>query len=444
MGDPRANPQNIHSRGMMIRFSMRTQTILLAVYIFVFIAAYDIIGYSPILTSPVRLYFADIILFFMVILALRVLLNSIVLRRLQSPITMLLIINMTFGLAAVFIGLKAGNTINNVLGDFRRFFLYPLVALITISILIRQSDLKKLVVIFGSALFILGMIGLVRFATGKTWDPDQFGQINAFRAIGYFSGALISIGVGVMYAISICNRGFRKYASLAVVFLFEAVLLASGYRLLWAAGICIPLFVAYLSSHGARKGLRLLGIGAILLLLLTGLVLVAQSIFPDVYDRVVSRFSSGLFNLDFSTDVRYYAWKAAWLKFRSSPIVGVGIGDQFQFLALSSTGRFYLSTRTTHNILMSLLYQTGIIGGGLFLAIHISFSLYVWRGLSKLGSRARVYLLGMLAGYFAAMVMGMFQPLFESPGAIVILYLWMGLVLNLLRMFKTSTNERAI
>ena len=90
---------------------------------------------------------------------------------------------------------------------------------------------------------------------------------------------------------------------------------------------------------------------------------------------------------------------------------------------------------------MSLLYQTGVLGAGLFLAIHISFTLYVWRGLPKIESRARIPLIGMLAGYFSALMMGMVQPMFEAPGAIVMFYLWMGLILNIFRMFSRKAHD---
>ena len=424
----------------MLLFFPHWHRFIFAVYIFVFLAAYDFIGYNPVLTSPVKLYFADGILLFMIVLAFQVFFGQASLRRLQSPITLLLLVNFAFGIFAVFMGFFVGHAANDILGDFRRFFLYPLVVLYVLSIPIKWSGLKKLVIIFGFALLILSIGTFIRFATGTSWDPVQFTPTNQFRATGYFSGVLISMGTGVLYAISMHSRSYRKFFSLVLMLVFEAVLFASGYRLLWAAGIFVPLFVAYFSSRGLRKGLRPLVIGVVILVLLAGLISFAQSFFPDVYYRLVDRLYN-IYNFDFSSNVRYYAWTTAWSKFLSSPIVGVGIGDQFQYLAISSTGGYYISNSTTHNILMSLLYQTGVLGAGLFLAIHISFTLYVWRGLPKIESRARIPLIGMLAGYFSALMMGMVQPMFEAPGAIVMFYLWMGLILNIFRMFSRKAHD---
>ena len=56
--------------GMMF-FSPRGYKFIFAIYIFIFLAAYDFIGYDPVLTFPLKLYFADGILLFMVVLALQ-------------------------------------------------------------------------------------------------------------------------------------------------------------------------------------------------------------------------------------------------------------------------------------------------------------------------------------------------------------------------------------
>jgi len=426
--------------GMML-FSPKLHRVIFAVYIFVFLAAYDFIGYNPALTSPIKIYFADGILLFMAVLAFQVLFRQISFRRLQSPITLLLFVNFVFGIVAVAIGLFVGNSANDVLGDFRRFFLYPLVALYVLSIPIKWSGLKKLVIIFGFALLILSIGAFIRFATGTSWDPEQFNPTGQFRAIGYFSGILVSMGVGVLYAISMHSHRYRKFFSLVIMLVFEAVLFASGYRLLWVAGIFVPLFVAYFSSRGLQKGLRPLVIGVVILVLLAGLISFARSFFPDIYYRLTDRLYTGAYNFDFSNNTRYYAWTTAWSKFLSSPIVGVGIGDQFQYITIDSKGGYIISNSTTHNVLMSLLYQTGVLGAGLFLLVQITFTIYVWRGLSKIESRARIPLIGMLAGYFSALMMGMVQPTFEAPGAIVMFYLWMGLILNIFRMFTSKAHD---
>lgn len=414
---------------------------VLSFYFFVFIAAYDFVGYAPIFSVPIKIFFADGILLFMVVLVMQLLFNRVSIQELKSPITLLILLNFAFGILAVIIGYYVGNTTNNVLGDFRRFFLYPLVALLPLSIKIKRSDLKKIFIIFCLALLSICVIGIIRVITNTSWDPEQFSATNQFRAIGYFSGILLCIGVGLVYSVSLNYRGWKKAALLLVLFLFEAAIFASGYRLLWILGVFLPLFITYFSSKGFGKALRLLGILIVIVIFLAALSYIVESLSPDVYYRLINRIYTTINDLDFRNNVRYFAWTSAWSKFMSSPIMGIGIGNQFEFISLSSNGQYVISHLTTHNILMSLLYQTGIIGAGLFLAIHASFTFEIWMGMSRISRHNQIPLLGMLAGYFSALVMGMVQPSFESPGAIVVFYFFMGIIIILFGMFMSISNE---
>jgi O-antigen ligase len=412
----------------------------LALYIFLFIAAYDLVGYAPIIASPIKIFFADVILLFLVVFTVQLLLNRISIRDLRSPISLFILLNFLFGIIAVVIGFSVGNSTNNVLGDFRRFFLYPLVALLPLSLKIDRSELKKIFIIFCLSLLIISFIAFFRVITNTSWDPEQFYATNQFRAIGYFSGILLCIGIGLVFSVSLNCRGVEKIALLVVLFLYEAAIFASGYRLLWILGIFLPLFITYFSTRGFGKLIRILGISAVLVLFLAALSYIGEAISPDVYSRLINRIYTTINDLDFRNNIRYFAWTSAWDKFMSSPVIGVGIGDQFEFLTLNSSGQYVISHLTTHNILMSLLYQTGIIGAGLFLAIHGTYTFYIWSGMSNLKTYSRIPLLGMLAGYFSALIMGMVQPSFESPGAIVIFYFFAGIIINIYRIFA-SDNE---
>jgi O-antigen ligase len=413
----------------------------LACYIFLFVAAFDFVGYDPISTAPIKIYFADGILLFMLVVVFQLLFHRISIRDLKSPITLFIIINFLFGIMAVGIGFYVGNSTNNILGDFRRFFLYPLVALLPLSINIKRSELRRIFIVFCLTLLCICFVAYARVILNTSWDPEQFYATNQFRAIGYFSGILICIGIALVYAISINSHGYKKIALLTILFIFEAAIFASGYRLLWILGIFLPLFISYFSSRGIDKVFRILGIFIVLILFLVGLTYLVEAISPDVYTRLTNRIITIINDLDFRNNIRFYAWSTAWSMFTSSPIIGVGIGDQFEFLSLSSNGQYVISHLTTHNILVSLLYQTGILGVGLFLIIHGSFTYVILRGMSTLSSYIKVPLLGMLAGYFSALLMGMVQPLFESPGAIVLFYFFVGFILNIYRMFSSNVNE---
>ena len=414
---------------------------ILVLYILIFIAAYDFLGYAPIISVPIKIFFADGILLFMVVLFKQVLLHRVPVRDLKSPITMLIVLNFAFGIISIIIGYYVGNTTNNILGDFRRFFLYPLVILLPLSIKIKHSYLRTLLISFSLALLTISIIGFVRVLTNISWDPEQFSVTNQFRAIGYFSGILLCIGVGLVYSVSINYRGWKKIELYLLLIIFETAIFASGYRLLWILGVFLPLFITFFSSRGFGKALRLVGILISIVIFMAALSYIARSFTPDVYYRLVNRIYLTIKDLDFRNDIRYFAWTSAWSQFLSSPIIGIGIGNQFEFITRSSSGQYVISHLTTHNILISLLYQTGIIGAGFFLAIHTFFTINTWKVMLKLHRQNQIPILGLLAGYFSALLMGMVQPLFESPGAIVVFYFFMGIILNLNRMYASESNE---
>ncbi len=426
---------------LMVILPLYVSKYILAFYIFIFIAAYDFVGYDPIFTFPIKVYFADGILLFLIVLAFQLLFRRSSFLKLKSPITFLILINFLFGIIAVIIGFYVGNSTNNVLGDFRRFFLYPLVALLSLTLQINRSDLKRILLFFCLTLLIICFVAFARVTTNTSWDPEQFYATNQFRAIGYFSGILLCMGIGTVYSIFSISTGYKKIASLVLLIFFEAAIIASGYRLLWILGIMIPLFITFFSTRGIGKVFRILVISLATIFLIAVLTYLIKTTSPDVYTRLMNRIFSTIHDLDFRNNIRYFAWTTAWSMFTSSPIIGVGIGDQFEFLTLSSGGQYYISHLTTHNILMSLLYQTGTIGAGLFLAIHGSFTYHLWKGISSLNPYRRFLMLGMLAGYFSALIMGMIQPSFESPGAIVVFYFFIGIILNIYKMFASDEYE---
>ena len=414
--------------------------ILLAVYILIFVAVYDFIGYDPLLLDPIKVYFADGILLFMVVFIIQILIHRIPISNLRSPITLLLIGNLIYGFAAVIIGYSAGNSTNNILGDFRRFFLYPMVALVPLMITIKWKNLVKLFKWFCLCIVLISLIAFSRVILNTSWDPDQFSATNQFRAIGYFSGILICLGIGIIYSVFLNNKHQHRLIPLLFLIVLETVIFTSGYRMLWILGVFIPFFITYFSSRGLNKIIRILGILIIVLFIIAVATYVIKTISPGVFDRLADRFILTLKDLDIRNNIRFFAWTSAWSMFKTSPVIGVGIGDQFEFLALNSGGQYYISHLTTHNILVSLLYQTGLIGSGLFLAIHGSFSIFIWKNIYTLKPSARKIMFGLLAGYFSALIMGMVQPSFESPGAIVLFYFFVGVILNIYRVFEGETH----
>lgn len=413
--------------GMTLFFYKET-LLVFTIALFVF---FDLIGYWPLLDKPLRVYTADGILLLLAILSIKLLTRKVSLKELfASPISRLLGLNFLYGGIALVMGFAAGHALNDVLGDFRRFYVYPLAFFVVLSNVFSLKDVRRLTTGLGLAVLVISGIALSRVITGNTWDPAQFRPAGDFRAIGYFTGVIALMGMGTFYGLGFSVRKNRLFFFLTVGILL-IVALVSGYRLLWIlAGIAlISMSIFALGKKGNTVQLVfvvLSGLG-----LLGGFVVVVQRLFPDLWLLWSEKFLVGVLGFSFESNARYFAWQTAWEKFLSSPIIGIGIGDQFEFLLRNSRGYFQTSNMTTHNILLDLLYQTGAIGGGLFLLIHFVILKTVWGRLQGHKLERRLPLLGMLFGYLSCLVMSMFQPTLDAPGAIVALYLWCGFMLKL-------------
>jgi O-antigen ligase len=217
----------------------------------------------------------------------------------------------------------------------------------------------------------------------------------------------------------------------------------SGYRLLWLLTAAIPLLIPVISTQRLRRVKRVLGAAVLILLFASAVLLTARYFAPDLYALFTDKVRVLVYDFRFGESTRYYAWRAAWGHFLESPLVGKGIGSEFSYWALNSIGGLYLRTGTTHNILLSLLYQSGIFGAGIFVFMHFWILWHLMRQIPRLTPESRVLVAGLVAGYLAALVVAMFQPGLESPGTVVVLYIWIGVMFKVVESYLAAAKQQA-
>jgi O-antigen ligase len=396
-------------------------------FTFPLFALFDFLGQEPLISRPIKVYLADGTVFLLIVTFLR---NAHSPGRLRSPITWLLIVNVVYGLLAIIIGLLAENELNSVLGDFRRLFFYPLATFISISYVRDARELRTLIIPFSLALLTTTMIGLQRVMTGQTWDPSHYGHGDDFRAFSYFSGSILVMGLGVFFGLSQVTSGWRKNACLCLSLVLAATGFLSGYRFLWIMIMAVVPLVSYLTFRGTRNwGWRQVSALAWGFAVIASAVILIRVFAPDVFLRFQNKVEVKILGFVFSENRRYYSWTTAWQRFLEAPVLGVGIGDEFTVIAPGSNGAYGIFHVTTHNILLTILYQAGLVGGCLFGFIHYRIIRHVWTMLKKVSVQARAPLAGMLAGYFSALGLGMVEPSLEAPGGGVAMYMWIGLMI---------------
>ena len=418
---------------LAILIDFRIYQIVFVIFCFLLYALFDLVGYFPLLDFGLKIYLADGVILFLGIMLVYLIAGKIPLSRFNSPITGLLFVNLIYGFIAIIVGFYVGHNFSNVIGDFRRFFFYPLSFLVGLVYFVRISDVRRLFIALILALIVISAFAIYRVVTDQTWQPDKFSE--DFRAMSFVAGVVVLLGIGVFFGYGLTNPRNRLLSFTIVTFLV-GIVLVSGYRLLWVATPCITLFVTLSVYRGAKHLNKLLiatvvSFGSIVL----GLF-VAKLLFPDLYLLMLTKFETRVLGFQFSENIRFFAWNYAWKEFLSSPLLGIGIGDQFSFYTANSKGFLQLVNMTTHNHLMSILYQSGILGAGIFIVLMVKSLNYVWRQLAKCSLETRGVLSGILGSFLAALALAMFQPFLEDPSATVGFYLLLGLMLKIIDLYS--------
>jgi len=355
------------------------------------------------------------------------------------------LIFVAYGVFALALGLFVHNYgTNNVFGDFRRLFFYSLALLIPLWLPLKRRHLRILPLVFLIGFIGVMMTGAYRLATGQTYREMHFvvmatipyprllsytEAITFCSALAYFT-AVVRLGGSVFVRITaaIC-------ATICVGFL-----VSSGWRLALILAGVIPVATMIFIMWARRESLRGFVVTGVAIGIIAALAAGFMSIvIPEIVDKNVQQFFDRFDRFSLTTDMRYYTWQAAYAEFVKSPIFGAGLGHQLLYPIIGSDGQFYMRESSTHNTLLSILYQAGLIGFGLFATLHAGFIWSVLRVVRRLKFQYLPTLLGLLVLYSSAMAFSVLQPLQVS--SIVCIYLAIGFSFAVIRTANEASLE---
>ena len=401
----------------------------------------------PVHVMGIRMYGADFVLFLLAVAAYhwlhtpqhnRALYFGAPRPRAEQLLIAALLIMAAYGVSSLVFGFMANQEPRDILGDYRRLYFYSLAMLVPLMLPLVKGHVTALraAVLVGAALVIL--TGLYRMATGQTWAEDYFGQTETgpiqLRLLSQFEIATLGLALGLATAYFRVHRvGFRSVIVLAMGCLAVAFLLISGWRLalLYVAGA--PLAALFVLSYIRGERIRFFFIAPILLAIVGVMGAVfAFWMFPDQAQDTLRIVEERTMHRGLDEDQRYYAWRETLDLFLQNPVLGMGIGNRLEYFHMTSAGVFQWNTSTAHNVYLEILYQSGLIGFGLFTFIHGLFVVHVLRRGRQLDSELQGLVAGLMAGYVCIMAVNGLQPL--QTGAAVTLYLLMGFILFLTRL----------
>ncbi|HEY3396318.1 MAG TPA: O-antigen ligase family protein [Armatimonadota bacterium] len=251
--------------------------------------------------------------------------------------------------------------------------------------------------------------------------------------------ALIAIGAAMLLQ---GRRVNWPYVGVLALGLLTAVLTPT--RTVWISAALTLLVLLAVSVGRFRRWSAALG----LLLLAGGFVgatlLLWQNSGPDTsWGEQTGRFST-LQNLneDQSVTIRRDQLNEALRLFRSSPIIGVGLGYQYRY-SISFTDRYDVPTNYNHSDLANSLAKMGVLGTALIYALLV-FAILAAVRLQRVGVLPQDRALGMAAeaALIVAIVIGNSTPMLQEKGSAFLLSLLVGLVLARLNLLQAARAVR--
>jgi len=271
----------------------------------------------------------------------------------------------------------------SIKGSFRAL-VYMMLSVIVFSIINDRQKLKRFFIIAmvsgtiavgWTAIFLIDRIEMWRWTTAYEGTP--------FTSYAHY-GSFVVVILFILLARMIYDRGVydRVIWSGLTVFYIVAICLCFS-RGVWLSFIISMGFLLIQRSEGV-KNKKMLIAGAFVLLFV---VLIS---IPQVSDVIISRAST-IFSLKYGTNKeRLLRWATAIAMFERHPILGAGYGS-FAFSYINDPailGRVSKYGMGAHSEYLQVLSETGLIGFIGWMWIIVSFFLYGFRLLNKLGLKS--------------------------------------------------------
>lgn len=310
----------------------------------------------------------------------------------------------------------------DLLGDVRGFMVRPIVAVAAYFIAL-QSDLKWVILRFiriGVLIAtILAISSLLQYIGGGS-NLGLDGTYGGLALLAPYGLLLASLMANKTDSRSLFGLGLLALGILAPL----AKPIIGGFLILNLIAFLSRPRLAVQSSGSAFRTLLLLGavIGLLYVLLFSGGTSIAEDHIRTAYlkeDAAVQDLSGS----------RLSIWQLGIKTWTESPLIGTGIGYMLQGETLNLTsGQYIYSAQIwTHNIAVQVLFQLGLIGTFLLLAISLKWLRVVFRESGLLsGSYQRMHY-GVLVVALTYVLMALYGQFITQSISGFLLWIMLGL-----------------
>jgi O-antigen ligase len=298
----------------------------------------------------------------------------------RDPISIVMLIYLFYGLFSLARSwpLHGGEA----LPDFRQQFFYALLYFLSLWAFEREASRRRLLVTVICAAVLITLLGFWNAATGHHigWTTSSFTYryLSGLQALAVFFG--LSLIAGYVWSRA------RPLWSLVLGALCLSGVLLSQARSVWLGGVLgIATAVAAARPATRRRWLRHLPLIALVAMIaLVAVATINLGLSEDIATRAAS--FAGV-STDLTTVWRLYVWGEALNELRASPLLGLGLGQQFVYYDIVQGD--YQTNRQLHNSHLELAYYTGAIGAALLIAFQVMVLLCTLRAARRHGGTPR-------------------------------------------------------
>lgn len=269
---------------------------------------------------------------------------------------------------------------------FRQQIAYAVLFFLVLAVM---DDRRTRTRLFGAMLVAaagVGINGIINLSTGTPYGFQT--SSHTYRYLSSFQAMTLFFGLSLLFGGVWVKR--RPGWSYPLIGLCVFGILVSQARSVWLAGVGGFLAGCLGSSWWRRAILRFAVPGAIGI----GLLIAVGGI--DVGADITKRAAS-LSNVggDVTWIWRLVVWGEALHKLAASPILGLGLGQEFSYFDVTKNA--WDSSRQIHNTYIELAFYTGAIGGLLYITFQVLVLHRLLRAARRLGKHPRAAILSGLA-----------------------------------------------
>ncbi len=336
----------------------------------------------------------------------------------KTPVDLLLLFYLIFGLLSLFSSIDKAATLNSIKKEMIvNFILFYLIV----------NNLKKpfyikpilIAILLGNMVMIsYGLYDIFIAQRGNLFDPDiRFHSLSADFA--FFSAYLVTI-FPVIFIAFFYLKDLKNKILLSLLFILNILAIYLNHqRGAWAAVLIEFLFGLLMLKKWKLIGIFSLSLIVLIFLLPTDVFLHGEKVTPQFNREDIKEIGG-------SITPRIAVWNFAIEKIKEKPFLGYGLGrDNFTKKFPQLKEKFGPTLFHAHNIFLDITLQMGIGGLIVFLLLIFKILKIHWHSFKQEKTTFQGYLaLSIIVITIGFFVRNLFDTLFVSDSAAFIWFLW--------------------